>query len=660
MLNLKSSDIGFQIIFKNEILIEHSLANPAFKIGVGKSQIKMRHGNFKIKEKIIKEIELKQFEIEKITNDEISIKLLEIDYVLNLIFKLDLIEKRLEIFPKVSKTNINRFWMKIKSDPSENIFGCGARFSEFNLQGKKIPLWVEDATPLLRQGRKTYFPQTLFLSLNQESKYFCYFETTSYSEFDFSSDHFHIIYIWSIPKKIIIGKFNTSLEVVKSISDYFGRQPRLPEWVYDGLILGIQGGNETVEEKINTAKNAGITLTGVWCQDWQGIRITSMGQQLFWNWQYDGNRYPNLPEYIEKLHDWGIKFLGYMGALLNIEGNQYEEALNNEFLLNDKNKSPLTIRSSDFRVGIIDFSNKHAIEWFKEIMKEEMIKIGLDGWMVDYGEYCDPNSHASIDLKGEDFHNYYPILYAKAVYYTLKEMNRLKDIFVFHRTGYNNSIPYMMCYWAGDQLVNWDKDLGLPSVIPCGLSIGLGGVGNYYFDIGGFLAFREIKRTKEIFMRWVELGTFSLVMRTHEGNKPQENWQFDSDKETLEHLSKMVNIHIHLKPYLKHLEEEYQKCGIPPMRPCFLYYENDKNLYNIKFQYLLGRDLLIAPVIEPNKKVWEVYLPEDNWIHLWNGKSYKGGLCEVKSPLGELPVFFRSDSPFKKIFLDINKFHRNA
>jgi alpha-glucosidase len=149
------------------------------------------------------------------------------------------------------------------------------------------------------------------------------------------------------------------------------------------------------------------------------------------------------------------------------------------------------------------------------------------------------------------------------------------------------------------------------------------------------------------------MATFSMLMRTHEGNKPDVNWQFDSDEETLNHLSMMVKIHIHLKPYLKHLSEIYQQEGIPPIRGCFLHYENDPELHKIKYQYLLGPDLLIAPVIKPNRDNWKIFLPKDDWIHIWSGEYYPGGWITVDAPIGQPPVFFRKKSEFSKLFNSI-------
>jgi alpha-glucosidase len=153
-----------------------------------------------------------------------------------------------------------------------------------------------------------------------------------------------------------------------------------------------------------------------------------------------------------------------------------------------------------------------------------------------------------------------------------------------------------------------------------------------------------------MFLRGAEMAAFSMIMRTHEGNRPQNNWQFDGDQETLSHLAKIVDIHVHLKPYLKELSKEYQETGISPIRACYLHYENDPELNNLKYQYLLGRDLLVAPVIKPQIIVWKVYLPEDQWIHIWSDKEYGKGWHEIEASIGNPPAFYRKESKYTNLF----------
>ena len=86
-----------------------------------------------------------------------------------------------------------------------------------------------------------------------------------------------------------------------------------------------------------------------------------------------------------------------------------------------------------------------------------------------------------------------------------------------------------------------------------------------------------------------------------------------------------------------------------------MHYENDEKTYDIKYEYLYGRDILVAPVYEPGKTKWTVYLPEDKWIHLWTGKEYNGGDIEVEVPLGRPAVFYRKESEYVELFKKIGE-----
>ncbi len=100
---------------------------------------------------------------------------------------------------------------------------------------------------------------------------------------------------------ILFGKFETALEVISNLSEFLGRQPKLPDWVYDGVWLGVQGGKEIVEEKINKCLKNNVKLVAVWCQDWQGIHMQGEQKRLIWNWEYDENLYPDLPAFYRKI-----------------------------------------------------------------------------------------------------------------------------------------------------------------------------------------------------------------------------------------------------------------------------------------------------------------------------------------------------------------------
>jgi len=644
MIKYEQKRDGFDLYFKEYRFFSHSSKNPCFEIGMGSGNYKQNHAMFRISEKVQEKFKFKDFKLLSETDNQL---ILEFEYDnISLVIEFFVKEDKLLISFKCENPLVNRLWIKIVADKNEAIFGCGEQFSELNLRGKKVPIWVEDASPASR-GNHTYYPQPNFISTNH---YFCHIETSYYSEFNFENDNIHELYIWNVPEELYIGKYNLLIDVIKELNKFLGLQPKLPEWTFDGIWLGIQGGPEIVDKKIQKALAHGIKVTAVWCQDWQGIRYTSFGKQLFWDWKYDEKIYPNLPQYIKELNNQSIKFLGYINTMLALEGDLYKKASEQGYCIKNQENNDYYVLMTDFPAAQIDFSNPNAVEWIKSIIKKEMIGIGLGGWMVDYGEYVPTDGAFFSGISGEEFHNLSPTLWTKVNYDAIKEEGLLDKLIFFARSGFTGTSKYSIMQFSGDQRVDWDERLGLPSVIPAAINIGLCGIGYYHFDIGCYTTFGKFKREKELFMRSAEMATFSMLMRTHEGNRPDENWQFDSDEETLNHLSKMVKIHIQLKPYLKFLSEKYQKDGVPPIRGCFFHYEKDTELYKLKFQYLLGKDLLVAPVIEPNHKKWKVYLPEDNWVHLWTENNYHGGLIELDAPIGMPPVFYREASNYAELF----------
>ena len=174
-------------------------------------------------------------------------------------------------------------------------------------------------------------------------------------------------------------------------------------------------------------------------------------------------------------------------------------------------------------------------------------------------------------------------------------------------------------------------------------------------DIGGYTSLFDNTRTKELFLRWMEMAMFTPVMRTHEGNRPDTNFQYYEDEDTMDQMARMVDIYTMLKPYTKELVKENSQTGVPVQRPLFIHYENDAQTYDIQYEYLFGRDMLVAPVYLEDQKEWQVYLPEDNWVHLWTGKEYAGGSITVDAPIGYTPAFYRKDSAFAELFENIRE-----
>jgi len=252
-------------------------------------------------------------------------------------------------------------------------------------------------------------------------------------------------------------------------------------------------------------------------------------------------------------------------------------------------------------------------------------------------------------------HNHWPALWAKCNYDALVETGKLGEVVYFMRAGATGSQKYCTLLWAGDQSVDFSIHDGLGTVICAALSAGMSGCGLTHSDIGGYTSLFGNVRTKEVFLRWAEMAAFTPMMRTHEGNRPDECFQYYDDEDAMKTLAKLVDVYTMLAPYTKTLVAENAAKGIPVQRALFLHNEDDEKCYDIQYEYLFGPDMLVAPVYLADQTEWEVYLPEGEWIHLWTGKEFQKGTHTVEVPIGSPAVFYKKDSEFAELFGEIQK-----
>jgi len=149
-------------------------------------------------------------------------------------------------------------------------------------------------------------------------------------------------------------------------------------------------------------------------------------------------------------------------------------------------------------------------------------------------------------------------------------------------------------------------------------------------------------------MRWTELAAFTVVFRTHEGNIPKVNHQIYSDEETLRHFSRFAKVYAAWKPYRMELVKEASETGLPVVRHPFTHYPADPKVYSLEYQFMVGIEFMVAPVLDPGEKSVEVYLPTGMWVHLWSGRrhgSLDNGVYEtVGAPIGIPAVFYKEGS----------------
>ncbi|MFA6451162.1 MAG: TIM-barrel domain-containing protein, partial [bacterium] len=357
------------------------------------------------------------------------------------------------------------------------------------------------------------------------------------------------------------------------------------------------------------------------------------------HWTWDPALYPNLAEQIAALRAKGVRFLGYFNPFIVEDYDQFAEAKEKGYMVKKRNGEPYVVQIITFKGGMLDVTNPDAVEWFKGFARKAT-DMGMSGWMCDFGEWLPYDAVLYDGTTGAALHNLYTTRWHRINREVLNEKYPDGDYALLTRSGYTFEQNVAQFVWAGDQEQDWKDEDGLPTVVTAALNIGLSGVPYFTTDIAGFSGGPS---SKELFMRWTELGAFMPAMRTHDGLKKMENHRFDSDAETLAHFSKMAQIHAALLPYLKQVAGEAVGAGLPMIRHTVLVDPDwDKSLAANR-QWLLGSDLLFAPALAQGAGSVEVSFPQGDWEHLLTGEKFKGRQTAiVAAPVGTPAVFVRS------------------
>ncbi len=661
-MKIQTTSNGFDLVLDDRLILRHRSDAPCLFVGQGDARMDMYRGNFDIEDYVIERTPLAHAVV---SGSQIAFSAAPGQPV-RLTLELSGDERDGSIAFHADDAAINRLWIRVAAETGEHVWGGGEQMSYFDMRGRRFPLWTSEpgvgrdktteitfkADVTGKSGGdywNTNYPQPTYLS---SRRYALHVETSAYSAFDFRRDDFHEVEIWAVPERIELTARHTFIALVEAMAERFGRQPPLPEWVYGGAIIGLKDGANSFQ-RLERILDAGTKVSGLWCEDWVGLRHTSFGARLFWDWKANDDRYPALRQRMAELEDRGIRFLGYVNPYLAVDGSLFPEAEAAGYFATDESGQTALVDFGEFDCGVVDFTNPEASAWFAErVIGQNMIDFGLSGWMADFGEYLPIDVRLANGIDAKVMHNAWPTLWAEVNARAVESRAKTGEILFFMRAGFTGVQRHCPLLWAGDQSVDFTRHDGLVTVISGALSSGLLGNAYHHSDIGGYTSLFGNVRTPELIMRWAEMGAFTPVMRTHEGNRPRDNLQIDQDPQVLAHFARMTRIYVHLVPYLKSLVEEASARGLPVQRPLFLHFEDDARTYAIQDAYLYGADLLVAPVSQAGKTEWTTYLPAGvEWVHVWTDETFAGGRdATVPAPFGRPPVFYRVGSRFAELF----------
>jgi alpha-D-xyloside xylohydrolase len=281
-------------------------------------------------------------------------------------------------------------------------------------------------------------------------------------------------------------------------------------------------------------------------------------------------------------------------------------------------------------MALVDFTNPEATRWFQEELRA-LLRQGVDSFKTDFGERVPTDVEWHDGSHPEGMHNLYTQLYNRAVHDVLVAERGERDAVLFARSATVGG-QAMPVHWGGDSTSSY---VSMAETLRGGLSLAMGGFGFWAHDIGGF----EGTPDPGVFKRWLAFGLLSSHSRLHGSTSYRVPWEFDD--EAVEVTRRFTTLKLSLMPYLFQAGVQAHERGIPVLRPMALEFDDDRGAAHVDTQYMLGPDLLVAPVFSADGTV-EVYLPAGLWTNWFTGEVVRGGGWRTETHgFDTLPLYVR-------------------
>lgn len=509
--------------------------------------------------------------------------------------------------------------------PDEKIYGVGEQFVEFDRRGREIEAWHEE--PLGTETERAYKSIPFHLSTNG---YGLLVDTTNRVSYDFGKestasatigvddDRFAFVFFYGPDFR----------DVVETYTAFTGRPPRPPKWSFGTWMsrLGYES-REQLEAITDRLREESIPCDVVHLDPFW------MPPQESCTLEWDTDQFPDPEGMIGELREKGFRLSLWEHPHVPAGTAAFEKGVDEEYFVTDGTGDAYLLDNTcqgDYRGALVDFTNPDAVEWWKD-KHRRLLEMGVSVFKTDYGEYVPTDATFHNGKSGKSMHNLYPYLYNQAVYETVGEVNGAEEAIVWGRAAWTGSQRFPM-HWGGDPQTTWN---GMSAALRGGLSASLSGIAFWSHDIGGFRG----RPTDDLYVRWAQFGLLSSNSRCH-GTTPREPWEYGET--ALDVFREYARLRYRLLPYIYTYAEVAARTGLPVVRPLVLEYQDDPATHRLDTQYLIGEDLLVAPVFE-GASTRDVYLPDGEWYHRETGTRYEGKTTvSVDAPLETMPMFFRA------------------
>jgi alpha-D-xyloside xylohydrolase len=260
--------------------------------------------------------------------------------------------------------------------------------------------------------------------------------------------------------------------------------------------------------------------------------------------------------------------------------------------------------------AVLDFTNPAAVTWYKNKLAG-LLKMGVSVIKADFGEGAPLEGVYHNGRTGWYEHNLYPVRYNDAAWSVTKQITG--DGIIWGRSAWAGSQRYPL-HWGGDAE---NTNSAMAAELRGGLSFGLSGFTYWSHDVGGFVQ----RAPADLYRRWMAMGVLTSHTRTH-GAPPREPWEYSPAMVT--DFQNALGLKYSLMPYIYSQAHVASAKGWPMLRTLFFEYPNDPGSWLVEDEYMLGANLLVAPLLETGAAVRRVYLPPGMWIDYQTGKAYEG------------------------------------
>ncbi|MBC1974059.1 alpha-xylosidase [Listeria booriae] len=488
----------------------------------------------------------------------------------------------------------------------ENIYGLGERFTNFVKNGQTVDIWNKDGGTSSDQSYKNvpFFVSNkgygVFVNQPENVSFEVGSEHVSKNQFSVAGERLEYILIYGPSMEEILRKY----------TDLMGKPALPPAWSF-GLWLSTSFCTDYDEETVNSF------IDGMKDHD---IPLDVFHFDCFWmkdfewcNFEWDKRVFPEPEKMLAKLKAKGLKICVWINPYIAQKSALFAEGKEHGYFIKNRDGSVWQWDLWQGGQAIVDFTNPDACAWYRAKLSA-LIDMGVDSFKTDFGERIPTDVQYFDGSDPEKMHNYYAYQYNEVVFDLLKEKKGEQEAVLFARSATAGSQKFPV-HWGGDCLSTYSS---MAESLRGGLSFMLSGFSFWSHDIGGF----EEGATPDIYKRWTQFGLLSSHSRYHGNVEYRVPWIFD--EEAVDVTRKFTKLKMRLMPYLFKQAVTAHKEGVPVMRPMVLAYTEDPAAATLDRQYMLGENLLVAPIFNDQGQA-EFYLPKGKWTNILTEQVYDGG-----------------------------------